>query len=75
MCRLCSPSPSKGSVFPCSTQHITELKKALGLLSSLMASYQIVCFSARKDMYRFMNTAFQSERREKKKNWQQVNLD
>lgn len=31
-----------------------------------MASYQIVCFSARKDMYRFMNTAFQSERREKK---------
>lgn len=62
MCRLCSRSPSKGSVFLCSTQHITELKKALGLLNSLTVSYQIVCFSARKDMYRFINTAFQSER-------------
>lgn len=67
MCRLRSRFSSKGSVFFCSTHHRTELKKALGLLNSLPSSYQIVCFSARKDMCRFMNTAFQTESTKKKK--------
>lgn len=67
MCRLPSSFSSKGSVFLCSTHHIAELKKALGLLNSLLSSYQTVCFSARKDMYRFMNTTFQTESKKKKK--------